>query len=479
MMREISRLSLTVCNIYLIFSLSIIQVVTADRPLRIERSNSSTDENKTSSESKSSVISERQLSLENEDSEINVDQRRNLGKLQVQSFRPSISLSSGYGDKIRTQDGLNGIRGNRRVDILERDQSGTKYTQSIHRGNPGLRIPEPSNNIISLDYDVDDYSSQYQPSQGYDRAPFQYNVRGVQDYFEVLKPNQTPHRTRFNLVQRQDPGSRFPQRQDSGSRFPQRQDNNVRFPAERPQPSPASDKNGGLLGTVLGLLRPQNRPQSSAPVEDLSEPSYEFIYNNIDDTEKLSKPVQGGTFLPTLEDYEDYNINLAGDETAELNTEVYDFKDVLHSIRNNETRIEILKKFLSATTTLTNRAGTDPSFMLFNMPITILSILGGFYALSAIAVIAYKYILYSTGNANGAALAILPVAISFFIPAVIASIFLVVKLSVDGQINLGRLARGDFENILRQDFDGLDFLYDAAVGSTAILGLGWIVSVIL
>ena len=110
---------------------------------------------------------------------------------------------------------------------------------------------------------------------------------------------------------------------------------------------------------------------------------------------------------------------------------------------------------------------------------SLLIYLGGFYALSAIAVIAYKYILYSTGNANGAALAILPVAISFFIPAVIASIFLVVKLSVDGQINLGRLARGDFENILRQDFDGVDFLYDAAVGSTAILGLGWIVSVVL
>ena len=82
-------------------------------------------------------------------------------------------------------------------------------------------------------------------------------------------------RTRFNLVQRQDPGSRFPQRQDSGSRFPQRQDNNVRFPAERPQPSPASDKNGGLLGTVLGLLRPQNRPQSSAPGKPL------FIFQEI------------------------------------------------------------------------------------------------------------------------------------------------------------------------------------------------------
>ena len=67
------------------------------------------------------------------------------------------------------------------------------------------------------------------------------------------------YRTRFNLAQRQN----------SGSRFPQRQDNNVRFPAERPQPSPASDKNGGLLGTVLGLLRPQNRPQTSAPGKSL------------------------------------------------------------------------------------------------------------------------------------------------------------------------------------------------------------------
>ena len=109
----------------------------------------------------------------------------------------------------------------------------------------------------------------------------------------------------------------------------------------------------------------------------------------------------------------------------------------------------------------------------------VIFISGGFYAISAIAVIAYKYILYSTGNTNGAALAILPVAISFLIPAIIATIFLVVKLSVDGQINLGRLARGDFDNILRQDFDGLDFAYDAAVGSTAILGLGWIVSVVL
>ena len=35
----------------------------------------------------------------------------------------------------RTQDGLNGIRGNRRVDNLERDQfsAATKYTQSFHR----------------------------------------------------------------------------------------------------------------------------------------------------------------------------------------------------------------------------------------------------------------------------------------------------------------------------------------------------------
>ena len=99
--------------------------------------------------------------------------------------------------------------------------------------------------------------------------------------------------------------------------------------------------------------------------------------------------------------------------------------------------------------------------------------------MSAIAVIAYKYVLLTTGNSNGAAVALIPVAISFLVPAVLATVFLVARSTLDGQINLGGLARGDFKRVLRQDFDGGEFMYDLAVGSTALLGLGWAVSIFL
>ena len=41
--------------------------------------------------------------------------------------------------------------------------------------------------------------------------------------------------------------------------------------------------------------------------------------------------------MPTLGDYEDFNINLAGEDVIDQGDEgnqVYDFKDVLHSIRD-------------------------------------------------------------------------------------------------------------------------------------------------
>ena len=60
--------------------------------------------------------------------------RDNEEKWQNKSnLKKNDHLKSCRQSHFRTQDGLNGIRGNRRVDILERDQSGTKYTQSIHR----------------------------------------------------------------------------------------------------------------------------------------------------------------------------------------------------------------------------------------------------------------------------------------------------------------------------------------------------------
>ena len=47
------------------------------------------------------------------------------------------------------------------------------------------------------------------------------------------------------------------------------------------------------------------------------------------------------------------------------------------------------------------------------------------------------------------------------------------------QVSFSHLARGDLDHAIRPDFDPVTFVYDAAVGSTALLGIGWIVSVVL
>lgn len=206
-----------------------------------------------------------------------------------------------------------------------------------------------------------------------------------------------------------------------------------------------------------------------------------MIYNNNvggGDDRVSSFNKDSDTFVPTLDDYDDFNLDYR-DEQNSVTGQQYDFKDVIYSIRNNESRVETFKKLLSAVTSFTDRAGTDPSFMIFNLPITLLSILGGFYAVSAIAIIGYKYVLLSTGNTNGTAVSVLPLLVFFIVPALVATVFLVARSAIDGQINLGGLARGDFKKALRQDFDPVDFAYDLAVGSSALLGLGWVVSVVL
>jgi len=251
--------------------------------------------------------------------------------------------------------------------------------------------------------------------------------------------------------------------------------------AEKPKPS----KSAGLLSTLFSLIRPNKPVKVKSEQSEPSEPSYEFVYNNEIDTGEdkasLFQSQDSDLFIPNNGDYDDYNLNyIDGEEEEEekdVNLPDYDFKDVLHSIKNNESRILTLKKFLSAASGLTDRAGTDPVFMLWSMPLTILSILGVFYAVAAIGVLGYKYLLLTTGNTNGQAVAILPVAILFTAPLIMATIFLLGRGIVDGQINLGGLARGDLNRVFRQDFDSIDFIHDLGLGATAILGLGWIVSV--
>ena len=193
----------------------------------------------------------------------------------------------------------------------------------------------------------------------------------------------------------------------------------------------------------------------------------------------------GDLFIPDNSDYDDFNIDYrdeaddGADGGEDPSYPQYDFKDVIYSIRNNESRVLTLKKFLSAASGLTNRAGADPVEMAWSLPLTVLAILGVFYAVSAVAVLGYKYVLLTSGSTNGQAVALLPVAISFAVPLALAAVFLVGMYVYNGQINLGRLARGDLQYGLRHDFDGVDFMTDLAVGSSALLGLGWIASIML
>ena len=224
-------------------------------------------------------------------------------------------------------------------------------------------------------------------------------------------------------------------------------------------PEHTKRKPQNLLEDFMNFLKPKRKSHNPEP--DLNAPSLEWLYNDIpEEKDEL--------FIPNNSDYDEGNID--------FRDPVYDFKDVIHSIRNNETRIQTLKKFLSAASSFSDKAGTDPVTALTTMPVTILSILGVFYAVSAVAVLGYKYTLFTAGNTNGQAVALIPVAILFAIPLIAALVFVTARTSIDGKISLTRLARGD-TNWLRPDFDSVDFMYDVGVGATALLGLGWVVSI--
>ena len=212
----------------------------------------------------------------------------------------------------------------------------------------------------------------------------------------------------------------------------------------------------------MNFLKPSKR-KSQQPDAEVSEPSLEWLYNDIPDE-------KGELFVPNNADYDEGNID--------LRDPVYDFRDVIHSIRNNESRVETLKKFLSAASSFSDKAGTDPVEALTSMPLTILSILGVFYAVSAVAVLGYKYTLLTAGSTNGQAVALVPVLLLFSVPLVAAVAYVTARTTMDGKISLTRLARGD-TNWLRPDFDSVDFVYDVGVGASALLGLGWVVSVAL
>jgi len=386
-------------------------------------------------------------------------------------FRPSAKFESQRpGNRIRTVRRGSSERYGERSRRPQRQRLGDRRQSSYLQEDDRLE-------------DVAPYRYRQQQKQRADTYPDAEYNEYEQSYSHAKRPYGPPNHIKRPL----NPPLR---RQQS----PYRKQLPERFPFERPSPQsiPEYDldddyfyppgeesKSPGLLDAVFALLKPK---KTQRPEADPSEPSIEWLYNDIDSEDKnsLFSAPETDLFIPNNSDYDDGNIDYRdqNDIEAEYVPE-YDFKDVIKSIRNNESRVQTLKKFLSAASGLSNRAGSSPETMLWTMPVTILSILGVFYGVSAVAVLGYKYILLTTGNSNGQALAILPVVLLFTVPLILSVIFFIARGALDGQINLGRLARGDLKHGLRQDFDSVDFAYDMGVGATALLGLGWILSVTL
>ena len=52
---------------------------------------------------------------------------------------------------------------------------------------------------------------------------------------------------------------------------------------------------------------------------------------------------------------------------------------MVQAIRNNETSAEVVKKFLSAAAALSERSDSNPVFMMWTIPTTILALMGVVY----------------------------------------------------------------------------------------------------
>lgn len=154
----------------------------------------------------------------------------------------------------------------------------------------------------------------------------------------------------------------------------------------------------------------------------------------------------------------------------------FGFEDVLQSIRRNESSVIIMKKFLSAASALSERSGNNPVFMMWTIPTTIFAILGLLYLGGAMLILTYKGLLFATGNTSDL-VNVLPVAFSFGLPLVLGLVLVGMKTYAVGQVSVARVMRGDIKNGFREDFDPIHFGLDSAFGASALLGLGWIISI--
>jgi len=181
--------------------------------------------------------------------------------------------------------------------------------------------------------------------------------------------------------------------------------------------------------------------------------------------------VVGGSVAPPLED---------SNPPPPRPPTKYTFQDAIQAIRNNESFPEIGKKFFSAASTLSERSSglfRGPLFLMWTVPTTVFALLGVFYTFSAIAIVAYKYLTFVLANDANQAISLIPIFLVFLVPLILAIFIVTTRASVKGELNVSRFIKGDLEASMRQDFDGVDFTMDAIFGSSALLGLGWLVSI--
>eukprot|EP00093_Oithona_nana_P009738 09738.XXX_362876_362473_1 [CDS] Oithona nana genome sequencing. len=112
--------------------------------------------------------------------------------------------------------------------------------------------------------------------------------------------------------------------------------------------------------------------------------------------------------------------------------------------------------------------------MMWTLPTTILALMGLVYFVGAITIIGYKSLSDGSGTDPtafiGAALVLsLPLLFGF---AIVGS-----RSAINGELEVNKIVRGDLKNSMRQSFDGVDFVMDGVFGASALLGIGWLVSI--
>merc|ERR1711983_110193 len=95
------------------------------------------------------------------------------------------------------------------------------------------------------------------------------------------------------------------------------------------------------------------------------------------------------------------------------------------------------------------------------------ALMGLVYFVGAITIIGYKSLSDSSGTDPtafiGAALVLtLPLIFGF---AIVGS-----RSAINGELEVNKIVRGDLKNSMRQSFDGV-------FGASALLGIGWLVSI--